>query len=275
MSASPILFAMFTMLLLFGPGCGKQPNEVESENAKAAGKDTANGEKQQPAAEPVALGKEELSGPTGRLLVKASEDFPVIVTDEEGLRIALGHCNKEWPLPPGEYIVSIDPDRFPEIEVGAVTVKKDEKAELQTAGFGRINVKASEIFHGGPSLVTQSGGKIALEHCNKEWTVPAGTYTLRFKFKDFPEKDLGTVTVEAGKTATATVTGFGRVNVKASEQYAGQVSLEGEDGTVIKVDHCNKEWVVPTGTYKVKVKSTVVEDVNVKEDETTQVDSGV
>jgi len=139
--------------------------------------------------------KKDLSGPTGHLIVKAVENFdPVMLESSSGKVYALGHCNKKWPVPVGNYAIKIKPGQYPEIELGQVTVEEGQVANAKVTGFGWVNVEAVENFE--PLKLTDSSGKeYFLGHCNKRWLAPVGTYVVTVKKKKIENK----ITVSEGK----------------------------------------------------------------------------
>jgi hypothetical protein len=165
-------------------------------------------------------------------------------------------------VPVGTYQVKVKPKEYAEIDLGWVTIKEDDVVKLKTPGFGKFAVESpgnwdSSLFYpDGRKFMDIKGDKISYT------VVPAGTYSVKVYPKEYPEIDLGKITIKENKVVKQRVPGYGWIGITSQGKWDGLlIHPDGKEFKTIKGDSYTYS-IVPTGTYIVKVNPEPYPEMN-------------
>ncbi|MCK5241335.1 exo-alpha-sialidase [bacterium] len=200
----------------------------------------------------------------GLLLHPAGQEFKTIKGDSYKYSI----------VPEGTYIVKVNPEPYPEMNLGKYIVKAYEKTRVKVKGFGQIGVES--LGNWDSVLYTTDGTKFCDLKVRDIYfkVVPVGTYIVKVKADPYPVINLGKVEVEDGKPTRLKVKGFGQLGISPRGNY--MVELYYPDGRKLRdIDASSIYYnVVPIGEYVVKVEGKKVGKVKITEKGKTKVETG-
>lgn len=156
-------------------------------------------------------------------------------------------------VPVGTYTLKVKPEQYEEINMGRVTIMEDEVVKLKTPGFGQIGIESPgnwdySLYKDGRKFMDIKGGQLT---CT---VVPAGTYQVKVNPTEYPEIDLGNLTINDNQTVKKKVPGFGWIGVESLGKWDAQLFYpDGREFRILKGDSLFYT-VVPEGTYKVIIK---------------------